>query len=145
MRVRILWTGKTRENYAAEGISKYLKLLRPLAAVEIVQIREQKSGSVDDRLRKEGERILKQSSSYILMDERGRGLSSVEFAGALKDRAQVDFVLGGPYGVSGEVRSAASDTISLSRMTFTHEMSRVLLLEQLYRAVNIMRGGGYHH
>jgi 23S rRNA (pseudouridine1915-N3)-methyltransferase len=145
MKVRIIWTGKTRESYAAEGIGKYLKLLKPMARVEIVEIREQKSGSMETRLSKEGEKILKQSSSYILLDERGRELSSVEFADALRDRSEADFVLGGPYGVSDEVRSAASDMISLSRMTLTHEMARVLLLEQLYRAMTIMKGGSYHH
>jgi 23S rRNA (pseudouridine1915-N3)-methyltransferase len=145
MKVRIIWTGKTRESYAAEGIGKYLKLLKPMAKLEIVEIREQKSGNMETRLSKEGEKILKQSSSYILLDERGRELSSLEFADALRDRVQADFVLGGPYGVSDEVRSAAADTISLSRMTLTHEMARVLLLEQLYRAMTIMKRGGYHH
>jgi 23S rRNA (pseudouridine1915-N3)-methyltransferase len=145
MKVRIIWTGKTKESYAVEGIRKYLKLLKPVARVEIVEIKEQKSGSMENRLGKEGEKILKQSSAYILLDEGGRELSSVEFADTLSDRAQADFVLGGPYGVSDEVRSAALDTISLSGMTLTHEMARVLLLEQLYRAMTIMKGGSYHH
>ncbi len=145
MRIRIIWTGKTKESYAAEGVRKYLKLLKPISKMEIVEIREQKSGSMETRLIKEGEKVLKQSSSYILLDERGRELSSVELADVLRDRSEVDFVLGGPYGVSDEVRNAASDIISLSRMTLTHEMARVLLLEQLYRAMTIMKGGSYHH
>jgi 23S rRNA (pseudouridine1915-N3)-methyltransferase len=145
MKLRIIWTGKTKEKYAAEGVAKYLKLLRPMAQVEVVEIKEQKSGSMEDRLAKEGEKILKQTSSYVLLDERGTGYSSVQFAEALRDRAQADFVLGGPYGVSEAVRSAASERMSLSKMTLTHEMARVLLLEQLYRAMTIMKGGSYHH
>lgn len=145
MKVRIIWTGKTKESYAAEGVRKYIKLLKPMARVQIVEIKEHKSGSMENRLGMEGTKILKQSQSYILMDERGREVSSVEFANALRHRADVDFVIGGPYGVSDEVRSAASDTISLSRMTLTHEMARVFLLEQLYRAMTIMKGGSYHH
>jgi 23S rRNA (pseudouridine1915-N3)-methyltransferase len=145
MKLRIIWTGKTKESYAAEGVAKYLKLLKPVAQVETVEIKEQKSGNMQERLAKEGDKILRQTSSYVLLDERGRGLTSVEFAEELRDKAQVDFVLGGPYGVSDEVKGAASDTVSLSRMTLTHEMARVLLLEQLYRAMTILKGGSYHH
>jgi 23S rRNA (pseudouridine1915-N3)-methyltransferase len=145
MKFRIIWAGKTRESYAAEGIAKYLKLLRPLAGVEVIEVKEQKGGGAEDRLRKEGERILKHTSSFVLLDERGRELNSMQFAEVLGDRAQTDFVLGGPYGVSEGVRGAASETLSLSRMTLTHEMSRLLLLEQLYRAMTIFKGGGYHH
>jgi 23S rRNA (pseudouridine1915-N3)-methyltransferase len=88
---------------------------------------------------------MRQSASYILLDERGRELSSPEFASVLEGRPEADFVLGGPYGVSEEVRARAADTIALSRMTLPHEMARLLLVEQLYRAMTILRGGGYHH
>ncbi len=145
MKVRILWTGKTREKFAADGIRKYLGMLRPLVSVEVIQLKEHREGPPEERRRREGQRILKGSSSYILLDERGRQPGSVEFAEMLEDRAQVDFVVGGPYGVSEEVRSRASETIALSRMTLTHDFARLLLLEQLYRAVTITRGGGYHH
>jgi len=145
MKLRIIWTGKTKERYAAEGVAKYLKLLGPMAQVEIVELKEQKTGSMEERVTKESERVLKQTSDFVLLDERGRELTSVEFAETLRDRAQVDFVIGGPYGVSEDVRSAASDTVSLSKMTLTHEMARVLLLEQAYRAMTIMKGGSYHH
>jgi len=145
MKFRIIWAGKTKEKYAAEGVEKYLRLLRPLAGVEVVEVGEQKSGPEAERLRKEGEKILRQTESYVLLDERGREMSSVELAEALRDRPRTDFVVGGPYGVSDEVRRAASETLSLSRMTLAHEMARLLLLEQLYRAATILKGGGYHH
>jgi 23S rRNA (pseudouridine1915-N3)-methyltransferase len=122
-------------------MEKYLRRLRPFAEVALVEIREQGGRGVDE----EGERIMRQSASYILLDEKGRELTSPEFASMLGGRAEVDFVLGGPYGVSEDVRKRAADAIALSRMTLTHEMARLLLLEQLYRAMTILRGGRYHH
>lgn len=122
-------------------MEKYLRRLRPFAEVALVEIREHGGRGVDE----EGERIMRQSASYILLDEKGRELTSPEFASMLGGRAEVDFVLGGPYGVSEAVRKRAADAIALSRMTLTHEMARLLLLEQLYRAMTILRGGRYHH
>ena len=83
---------------------------------------------------------------YTLFDEKGETLTSVEFAEYLAEhQSSVNFVLGGAYGVSEEVKKTAQNTISLSRMTFTHEMSRLFFLEQLYRAFTIMHKRGYHH
>jgi 23S rRNA (pseudouridine1915-N3)-methyltransferase len=141
MKIRILWVGRTKEPYVREGVDRYLRRLRPFADVAVVEIKERKGRGLEE----EGERIMRQSASYILLDERGRELSSTEFASVLEDRPEVDFVLGGPYGVSEEVRARAADTIALSRMTLPHEMARLLLVEQLYRAMTILRGGGYHH
>lgn len=141
MRIRIIWAGKTKERPAAEWIEKYLGRLRPFARVEVAEVKEEKGGDPV----KEGKRILRRTGSYVLLDERGKTLSSEEFARWLEGRASVDFVLGGAFGVSGEVREGASETLSLSRMTLTHEMARVVFVEQLYRALTILRGGGYHH
>lgn len=144
MKIRILWVGKTKEPFVREGMEKYLRRLRPFADVATVEIKETKEKG-GRGIEEEGERIMKQSASYILLDERGRELTSPELASMLEGRAEVDFVLGGPYGVSEAVRGRAAETIALSRMTLTHEMARLLLLEQLYRAVTILKGGGYHH
>jgi 23S rRNA (pseudouridine1915-N3)-methyltransferase len=141
MRIRILWPGKTKDRSAAEWIEKYLRRLRPLAEVGVVEVKEEKGAAVA----REGERILRQSRCYVLLDERGREMTSVEFASFLEGRAEADFVVGGAHGVSAEVRRGAALTMALSRMTLTHEMARVLLLEQIYRALMIARGGGYHH
>jgi 23S rRNA (pseudouridine1915-N3)-methyltransferase len=141
MKIRVLWVGKTKERYVREGVEKYLKLLKPFAEVRTVEIKEQKG----EEVKKEGQRILKQSGSYILLDERGKELTSEELAFLLTGQSEMDFVLGGPYGVSAEVKENASETVALSRMTLTHEMSRLILLEQIYRAMMIKRGGGYHH
>lgn len=141
MKIRILWVGRTKEPYVREAVDRYLRRLRPFADVAVVEIKERKGRGLEE----EGERIMRQSASYILLDERGRELSSPEFASVLEGRPEADFVLGGPYGVSEEVRARAADTIALSRMTLPHEMARLLLVEQLYRAMTILRGGGYHH
>lgn len=129
----------------AEGINAYLGKLRPFADVEIVQVKEQKGVAPEASLAREGERILKQSGDYTLLDEGGRQLSSLELASSLKDRTEAEFVLGGAHGVSEDVKRSASDTVALSAMTLTYEMARLVLLEQLYRAMMINSGRGYHH
>ncbi|HEX8949240.1 MAG TPA: 23S rRNA (pseudouridine(1915)-N(3))-methyltransferase RlmH [Dissulfurispiraceae bacterium] len=145
MKIRIFWIGRTKERYLQEGIDRYLKLLGPLSRVTIVEIKEEKGKAREKALHEEGRRILKQAQAYVLLDERGRELSSEGLAGFLRERGSIDFVIGGPYGVSDEVRAHAGDIVSLSRMTFTHEMVRVLFLEQLYRAMTIIKGKEYHH
>ncbi len=140
--------GKTREAYLKKGIDDYLERLGPYAEVEVVEIREEKgaSGGLSaEGLAREGRRIAGKSGGYVLLDERGRQLSSPELASYLGKHPSVDFVLGGAYGVSDEVRKGAGDTISLSQMTLTHEMARLLFTEQLYRACTIIRGMRYHH
>lgn len=127
-------------------MQKYLGLLRPYAKVEIRELRETKGDDAEKIRQQEGERIMKEQSAFVLLDERGRHFSSMEFAGFLDEQASpVAFVLGGAYGVSDSVRAAARETLALSRMTFTHEMSRMILLEQIYRAFAITHKRGYHH
>lgn len=145
MKIRLFWVGKTTEGFIEEGIRKYMKLISRFCEVETVIIKEEKDKPLDVMQRTEAERILKQAKSFILLDEGGHVMSSKDFAGFLKDRAQVSFVLGGPYGVADDVRKSAGETLSLSPLTFTHEMSRLILLEQIYRAFMINTGRGYHH
>jgi 23S rRNA (pseudouridine1915-N3)-methyltransferase len=143
MKLRLLWIGKTRQGWLSDGIKEYLKKLRPFAAVEVVEVKEDKGDTARD---KEAVRLLKQSKGeYYLFDERGVKMSSEELAALLKDKVNVQFVLGGPYGVSDEVRKKAKGMIGLSQMVFTHEMARVIVLEQLYRACMINAGRAYHH
>jgi 23S rRNA (pseudouridine1915-N3)-methyltransferase len=146
MKIRVIWPGKTKEQFILEGLRKYLKLLRPYADINAIELKEEKGNNVRKILEKEGDRILKLQVPYTLFDEKGELLSSVEFAEYLaENQSSVNFVLGGAYGVSEEVKQTARNTISLSRMTFTHEMSRLFFLEQLYRAFTIMHKRGYHH
>jgi 23S rRNA (pseudouridine1915-N3)-methyltransferase len=129
----------------AEGIEKYLLRLRRFAEVEVVEIKEQKGALPEVAMAREGERILRQAGPYILLDRGGRPMGSGGLASMLRDRASAEFVLGGPFGVSGAVRSGASDTLSLSPMTLTHDISRLVLVEQLYRSMMINSGRSYHH
>lgn len=146
MKIKVIWPGKTKEQFILEGIKKYLKLLRPYADVSIIEIKEEKGGDIRKMIEKEGERILKLQEPYTLLDEKGEALTSGEFAGYIAEhKPPVNFVLGGAYGVSEEVKKTAKNTISLSKMTFTHEMSRLFFLEQLYRTFTIMHKRGYHH
>lgn len=146
MKIRLVWVGKTKERFIQEGIEKYLRLLRPFADVAVSEIREEKGMEIQRMVEKEGERILKLRSPYVLLDEKGKEYTSAGFADFLSGhQPSVHFVVGGAYGVSERVKEAAEGTVALSEMTLTHEMSRLLLVEQLYRAFTIMHRRGYHH
>jgi len=149
MRLRLLWVGKTKEPWAREAVEKYSKLIRPFAELEIVEIKEERGrGPKEPKARAveaEGGRILDKTASYVLLDERGSSQGSREFSELLKDRVRLDFVVGGPWGVSDEVRAGAERTVSLSKMTLTHDMARIVLMEQIYRGFTIITGRGYHH
>ena len=121
--------------------------------MEIPELKNASSLSQDQIKTKEGELILKNvkpADDVILLDERGREFSSMEFAKALQDKISytgkdIVFVIGGAYGFSEAVRQRSNLKISLSRMTFSHQMVRAIFVEQLYRAFTIMKGEPYHH
>ncbi|NJD55353.1 MAG: 23S rRNA (pseudouridine(1915)-N(3))-methyltransferase RlmH [Nitrospirae bacterium] len=146
MKIRLVWVGKTKERFILEGLHKYLKLLRPYADLDIIEVREEKVKDIGRMLSREGERIHGLGTSYVLLDEKGETLDSASFARFVeKQGSSVTFLLGGAYGVAEEVKARARKTIALSAMTFTHEMSRLIFLEQLYRAFTILQKKGYHH
>ncbi len=116
-----------------------------MARVSIIEIQEHKNKNTSDSLSEEGRKILRQTQSFTLLDQTGREFTSPGFAGFLQERGGGDFLIGGPYGVSGEIKDKAKETIALSRMTFTHEMARVFFFEQLFRAMTIIHGKEYHH
>jgi 23S rRNA (pseudouridine1915-N3)-methyltransferase len=146
MRIRVTWVGRTKEKFIIEGTQKYLRLLKPYAEVVITEVREEKGSDIRSAMEKEGARISKLGVPYVLLDERGKDFTSPEFAGFIEKRSSgVNFLIGGPYGVSDAIREGADETIALSKMTLTHEMARLLLLEQVYRAFTIIRKRGYHH
>jgi len=146
MKIQLIWVGKTKEPFIYEGLQKYLKLLQSYADVSVTEVREEKVKDISRMLGKESERIQDLKTPYILLDEKGEPLESVEFAKLIeKLGSSATFLLGGAYGVSGDVKARAIKKISLSSMTFTHEMSRLVFLEQLYRAFTILQKRGYHH
>lgn len=145
MKIRIFWVGKTKERYLIEGINHYLNLLKHMAKVSVIEIKEEKGKMREDVILLEGRRVLRQTADYVLLDERGKEYTSKGFAKFLENKGNIDFVMGGAYGVSDEIRVLASDAIALSKMTLTHEMARLVFLEQLYRAMTIIKGMEYHH
>ena len=144
-RIRIFWVGKTKEGYIKQAIDKYYGLIRRFVPIELITLKEEKGSDVERILKKEAERILKAERSYVLLSEKGRLMDSLELAEYLFSHDEMSFLLGGAYGVSEDVYKMARDVISLSPMTFTHELARVILLEQLYRAITIKKGMRYHH
>ena len=154
MKITLLLTGKTKEAYLQEGLDEYIKRLKyyvPLQVVVIPDIKAGKAG-VEQVKKLEGEHILqkiKNQDYVILMDERGQHFSSEAFAKHLTKlegrTGSVVFVIGGAYGFSDAVYKKANEMISLSKMTFSHQMIRLIFSEQLYRAYTILRGEPYHH
>ena len=156
MKITLLIVGKTEDAYLKEGIDKYLKRLTYYTKIEVVEIAELKNTkalSQEQQKVKEAELILKRLSPLdhvILLDEKGIELSSTQFAAyidkkALGSVANLVFIVGGPYGFDQTVYERADDKLSLSRMTFSHQMVRLFFAEQLYRAFTIIRGEPYHH
>jgi 23S rRNA (pseudouridine1915-N3)-methyltransferase len=156
MKITFLTVGKTEDAYLKEGIDKYVKRLKHYTKLELVEINELKNTkalTADQQKAKEAELILKKISPLdhvILMDEKGNEYTSTQFAAYMNKKeislsANLIFVVGGPYGFDQSVYQRANDKISLSRMTFSHQMVRLFFVEQLYRAYTILKGEPYHH
>lgn len=156
MKIKLLSIGKTEEKYLKEGIDIYCKKLIhyfPFQCEEISAIKQTKNLSQYEQKKQEGEAILKKiapADILVLLDETGIRYSSVEFSVFLQQRMlqnnkQLIFVIGGPYGFSQEVYNRKDYLISLSPMTFSHQMVRLIFLEQLYRAASILKNEPYHH
>lgn len=155
MRVRILCVGRTDAGFIREGVAHYLKRLRPLLTVEWEEVRAagHSGRSAEQALATEGAAILKRvkaSERLILLDERGRAVTSTGLAEWVErlqrtNAASAVLLIGGAHGVSPEVRRRADEKLSLSPLTLPHQLVRIVLLEQLYRAATILAGQPYHH
>ncbi len=156
MKISLICIGKTDDKYILEGMEVYLKRLKHyvnFSKLEIPDLKNSKNLTELQQKEKEGQLILKQISNQdlvILLDERGKEYSSIAFSNFLEKQmiasvTSVVFVIGGPYGFSNEVYERSNSKISLSKMTFSHQMIRLFFIEQLYRAYSIMRGEPYHH
>jgi len=155
MRTTLILVGKTAEKLYIDGIKDYENRIghyMPFDIKVIPELRNNKSLSEAQQKEKEGELILKaveDKSFVVLLDEHGREMRSVEFAVWMENKQQtvrqLTFVIGGPYGFSDAVYERANAKMSLSRMTFSHQMVRLIFVEQLYRACTIMRNEKYHH
>ncbi|WP_372950095.1 23S rRNA (pseudouridine(1915)-N(3))-methyltransferase RlmH [Mariniphaga sp.] len=156
MKLTLLMIGKTDEKYLLEGINRYKKRLEHYIDFRLEIIPDVKKGkNMKESLQKfkEGELILAKRAparEFHLLDEKGKQMTSRQFAEFLQKKMasgikELVFVIGGPYGFSDEVYEQANSKISLSKMTFSHQLARLLCMEQFYRAFTILKGEPYHH
>jgi 23S rRNA (pseudouridine1915-N3)-methyltransferase len=156
MKVSFLQLGKTDQNYLAEGIRIYSERIKHYISFEILTLKELKKSKSQDIFnfkRLEGIEILKNVSKedyVILLDEKGKEFSSLKFAEYINNKMiggckKMMFISGGAYGFSEGVYKRANEQISLSKLTFSHQLVRLIFLEQLYRAFTIIKGEPYHH
>lgn len=158
MKITLACVGKIKEKYLTAGIEEFTKRLTPFCKLETVSISEERMpedpspAEKEQVLTKETERLLAvipQNSYVIVLDVKGTLISSEELAAkfdklALGGNSHITFVIGGAFGYTDALRKRADEAISFSRMTFTHQMIRLLLVEQIYRAFKISRGEKYH-
>ena len=156
MKVKFICIGKTGKPFLEEGESEYLKRLKhylPVEKLEIPDLKNAKKLTVEQIKEQEGREIISKmqpGDQLILLDENGAQFTSLEFAQFFQQKFNaggktIVFVVGGAYGFSAEVYSLATGKISLSKMTFSHQMVRMIFFEQLYRAMTILKGEPYHH
>ena len=158
MKFTFLTIGKIKEKWMRQGIDEYLKRLSPIAKVEVLSPDEEKmpenpSSALKEKvMEKEGEKLLKylkDEDFLILLDLKGKPVTSEELAHIIRQKmvsgtSHFFFMIGGPYGNGENIRKRANLKISISAMTFTHQMARLILAEQVYRAMKIIRHEPYH-
>lgn len=155
MRIRLIQTGKTREQYVKDGaeiFSRRMDRYVPFETETIPDLKNSRNMSMKEVMEKEGQMLLRRirtDDHVVLLDERGDAYSSIGFAqylNSLEGRVkQLVFVAGGAFGFSEEMYRRADSKLSLSRLTFSHQMVRLIFMEQLYRAFTILKGDPYHH
>lgn len=151
-RITLLTVGRLKEPWARAAAEQYAERINAHAQLRVVELAQSRARTGPEQQVEESQRLLAQlkgtSDRVLVLDERGKGMTSRDFATFIaeaRDRgAPLTFILGGAYGLTDAVR-AAGRTVRLSDMTLPHELCRVVFLEQLYRALEIGRGSGYHH
>ena len=156
MKLKIICIGKSKRGYLSHGIKDYLTRLKHYTSMEWIELQpapKPKVSQCEVRVEQESERIRKHihaSAVTVALSEGGKEFSSLDFAGWLErqmieGKQEIVFIIGGDQGLSPSILSDAQLCLSLSRMTLTHQMARLILLEQIYRAFTIIRGEPYHH
>jgi len=156
MKVRLLSVGKTDNEHLAQLIEEYRKRVNfyiPFEMTVVADLKNKKNISAEEQKTLEGNLLLKSlqpGDHVVLLDDKGKQYTSTEFARYIEKKShtvpkRLVFIVGGPYGFSQEVYDAANEKLSLSKMTFTHQMVRVVFAEQLYRAMTILHHEPYHH
>ena len=152
MNIRLICVGKIKERYLEDAINEYSKRLKPLCSFQIVELKEINSNDTKRDLIEEGKNILKNISDndyVITMEIEGKELSSVDFSKLIEnhytyDNKKIIFIIGSSCGLSDEVKARSNYKLSFSKMTFPHQLMRVIFLEQLYRAFAILNNIKYH-
>ncbi len=155
MKTELILVGKTVNKHFNAGINDYVERIghyMPFSITTIPELKNTKNLSESQQKEREGELILKQiqpTDTVVLLDEHGKEFRSIEFADWIQKKQntarRLIFVIGGPYGFSNDVYERANEKISLSKMTFSHQMVRLIFTEQIYRACTIIKGEPYHH
>ena len=158
MKIKIYCVGKIKEQYLKDGIAEYIKRISPYSKIEIIEVMDEpikenpNKSDIENAINKEGKKILKllkNTDHLISLDLNQKEYKSESFADFLMKNVEISgsnlsFVIGGSYGLSEELKARANNSFSLSQLTFTHQMTRLILLEQIYRAFKILNNEVYH-
>ena len=149
--IKIITVGTIKENYLKEAIEEYKKRIQKYTNIDIIELKDEDFNEIEKTLKVEEEKILKQLSEkdYIItLEIEGKEYTSIEFAKKLEsiqiENSNITFIIGGSYGLSQNIKEKAKLHLSFSKMTFPHQLFRVLLLEQIYRAYKINTNESYH-
>lgn len=154
MKIKILLVGKIRNEFIRVGVQEYRKRLLPFFNIDIEYLQNFSDLPKEIALSKEGEiikKIIKDKKYIVSLDKEGKELSSEEFAYKLLDldkisqNNEITFIIGGIYGIQEDIKKSSNFILSLSKMTFTHEFALLILLEQIYRGIKILRNEPYHY
>jgi 23S rRNA (pseudouridine1915-N3)-methyltransferase len=156
LKIKLIYIGKTAKSFLIDGENEYFNRLKHyvnIERIEISDIKNNKNLSLEEIKKAEGEKMLNYFTNndlIILLDDKGKEFTSLEFAQFLEKNQlytnkNLVFLIGGAFGFSNEIYQKANSKISLSKMTFSHQMIRMIFLEQLYRSYTILKGEKYHH
>jgi len=149
--IKIICVGKLKENYLKDAVKEYTKRLSKYTKINVIELNDVSNTDVDNILRKEEEQILKHIDSkdyVIILDILGESINSLELAQKMSNTfisySNITFIIGGSYGLSDKIKNLSNYRLSFSKMTFPHQLFRVMLLEQIYRAFKINNNEEYH-
>jgi len=146
LHIRVISVGKVKNRFIMDGIDEYRKRISPFARLELVDLKEPASRDRKRSKALQGSALISKSKKgmRVALHPRGREMGSEELAELLRDKEAVDFLIGGPEGLSEEVIGSSDLSLSLSRLTFTREFAKLILIEQIYRALTILNNRPYH-